>query len=76
MGGFGVSRSLHAGETRTRSAGGYPFRWGFKWIEALEVIDDGWPNPTKCKQRTLRKAEVLNSRFLKRALHAVAIENG
>ena len=76
VGGFGVSRSLHAGETRTRSAGGYPFRWGFKWLEALDSIDDGWPNPSKCKQRTMRKADVLNSQFLKRTVHALAIENG
>ena len=54
-------KSGHAqsGRTQTRAGAGEPFRWNFGWMEEIESVDDGWPNPDKLKGRTSAKADAL-----------------
>ena len=49
MGGFGPPRSVDGGSTGIRSAGGYPMRWGEKWLEVIEKEGGGWENPNRVK---------------------------
>ena len=58
VGMFGISRSLEAGETRTRSGAGYPIRSGANWLEALSK-DGGLRNPERSKSVSKANADIL-----------------
>ena len=73
VGKFGVSRSVHSGETRTRQPGSV-LRWGSTWIEKIRLLDDdGWENPTKCKSLSKRRAHLVTRLFLTHSSALLAI---
>ena len=73
MGRFSNSRTLHAGETGTRSGGGFPHRWGSGWVEFVGESELGWDNPTRSKCLTRQRAEIIKNQFLSTASSQLAI---
>ena len=62
VGAFGISQSLDAGETRTRSGRGVPHRFFSGWLEALDARCDGLcTNPRRDKAFTVSHANMLYS---------------
>ena len=61
IGRFGKSRSIDAGETRTRQHSGYPLRWATGWYEALAFQGHGWENSNRDKELITTVAQLLYS---------------
>ena len=61
---FNSARTVHAGETRTRSGAGTPNRWCSRWLETIAFSEDGWPNPQKNKRFSEQKANFLFLHFI------------
>ena len=61
IGSFGKSRSLGAGETRTRTHSGFPLRWASGWYETLASCGQGWENPNRDKGCIKTNAQLLHA---------------
>ena len=58
VGMFGASRTLDAGETRTRSGAGYPIRFCANWLDKLSE-NEGLCNPERSKSVSRANADAL-----------------
>ena len=59
VGKFGRSRTEDAGETATRSVGGFPHRYASTWLEAMDTSSSGFCNPLRSKSKSHENANSL-----------------
>ena len=59
----GVHHNMYAGETRTRTAGIAPQRWGENWVDFVRW-EKGWDNPARSKALTKARARLLVDNFI------------